>query len=92
MKKASIVAEVAGSLADTQMAKLNDLIEMVDFEDEDQFTGRVKSIVETYFKHLNESDDKDADDRKRILLQRRKKVMTKTMIRMLRKTVKKKDR
>lgn len=64
MKKASIVAEVAGSLADTQMAKLNDLIEMVDFENEDQFTGRVKSIVETYFKPLNESDDKDADDKK----------------------------
>lgn len=61
MKKATIVSECAGDLADTQKAKLNDLTEMIDFEDESQFGDRVKSIVETYFK---ESDDSDADDKK----------------------------
>lgn len=66
MKKATIVSEHAGDLADTQKAKLDDLVEMIDFEDEDQFGSRVKSIVETYFKKsaLNEEDDKDKDDKK----------------------------
>lgn len=66
MKKAAIVSECAGNLADTQLDKLNDLVEMIDFEDESQFSGRVKSIVETYFTKksaLNEEDMKD-DDKK----------------------------
>jgi hypothetical protein len=65
MKKASIVSECTEGLADTQVDKVNDLVEMIDFDDEEQFSGRVKSIVETYFKKgsLNESDDGDADDK-----------------------------
>jgi hypothetical protein len=65
MKKSHIVAECVDGLADTQIDKVNDLVEMIDFEDEDQFKSRVKSIVETYFKKgsLNESDDNDADDK-----------------------------
>jgi len=61
MKKAAIVAEHVGDMADTQKDKLKDLVEMVDFEDETQFSGRVKSIVETYFskRSLNEEDEKD---------------------------------
>lgn len=76
MKKAAIVAEHVGDMADTQKHKLNDLVEMVDFEDEDQFSGRVKSIVETYFsktslneeekddkkKNMDDKDDKDDKD------------------------------
>lgn len=63
LKKVGIVSEHTDGLADTQVDKLNDLIEMVDFEDDDQFKGRVKSIVETYFKKpLNEEEDKDDDD------------------------------
>lgn len=67
MKKSQIVAKHVAELADTQVDKLNDLVEMVDFEDEDQFSGRVKSIVETYFKKsLDEEEDKkkkkDDDD------------------------------
>ena len=71
MKKAHIVSECAGDLADTQMAKLNDLVEMIDYEDDEQFSGRIKSIVETYFSgKLNEEDmkkigeEEDDDDEK----------------------------
>ena len=64
MKKASIVAECTDGLADTQMDKLNDLVEMVDFEDETQFKDRVKSIVETYFKKSAGTVDEDKEDDK----------------------------
>ena len=57
MKKAQIVIECTDGLADTQMDKLNDLLEMVDFEDAVQFTGRVKSIVETYFKKSSNGEN-----------------------------------
>ena len=63
MKRTNIVSECTDGLADTQMDKLNDLLEMVDFEDTDQFTGRVKSIVETYFKKpLTEEEKKKMED------------------------------
>lgn len=64
MKKASIVSECTDGLADTQMDKLNDLVEMVDFEDETQFKDRVKSIVETYFKKSAGTVDEDKEDDK----------------------------
>jgi hypothetical protein len=65
LKKTMIVAECTQGLADTQIDKVTSLVEMIDFDDEEQFTTRVKSIVETYFKgsSLNESDDKDDDDK-----------------------------
>lgn len=63
MKRQKIVSEATVGLADTQIAKVNDLVEMVDFVDESQFSGRVKSIVETYIKKVDESDDKDEDDK-----------------------------
>jgi len=64
LKKASIVEGIVKDMADTQKEKLNGLIEMVDFESEEQFSGRVKNIVETYFKSsVNESDDDDEDDK-----------------------------
>lgn len=66
MKKAHIVAGYIEPLADTQVDKLNDLVEMVDFEDEEQFEGRVKSIVETYFnKPLTEEEEKEMKKKKK---------------------------
>jgi len=64
MKRSLIIKECTDGLADTQVDKVNDLVEMVAFEDEEQFKDRVKSIVETYFtkSSLNEEDDKDKDD------------------------------
>lgn len=77
MKKDQIVSDFTINFADTQAEKLNDLVEMIDYEDEEQFTSRVESIVETYFsKYLTEEekeeiakkkkengDDKDDDDK-----------------------------
>ena len=65
MKKAQIVANHVGNLADTQIEKMNDLVEMIDFEDEDQFDGRVKSIVETYFKPLTEEEKKEEEEKEK---------------------------
>lgn len=76
MKKSMIVAECVEGLADTQVDKLNDLVDMVDFDDAEQFETRVKSIVETYFnkplteeekkkKEDDDSDDEDDDDGKK---------------------------
>ena len=62
MKKARIVSEHTSDLADTQIDKLNDLVEMIDYEDEDQFEGRVKSIIETYFSSKPSNDGTEEDN------------------------------
>ena len=62
MKKKAIIAEVTEGLAESQKDKVDSLVEMVDFENEEQYKERVSSIVETYFKSsLNE--DMDSDNR-----------------------------
>jgi len=63
MKKSKIVSECTEGLADTQVDKVNDLVEMIDFDSEEQFGDRVKSIVETYFKKGSLNDDDDSDDK-----------------------------
>jgi hypothetical protein len=65
-RRGVILAECTTGLADTQMEKLTDLVEMVDYNNDEQFKGRVSSIVESYFgkKYLIEDDDKDDDDDK----------------------------
>ena len=62
MKKTGIISRYVSGLADTQVDKLNDLVEMIEFEDDEQFNGRVKTIVETYFKPLSEEDKKKKDN------------------------------
>ena len=49
-KRASIVAEAAKGLADTQIEKLHSLTDDVTFEDEASFSQKVATIKETYFK------------------------------------------
>jgi hypothetical protein len=44
-----ILAEAADSLADTQAAKLNDLVQDIEFVSEDTFRNKVETIKEAYF-------------------------------------------
>jgi hypothetical protein len=57
-KRDSIIREHARGLADTQVEKLKGLVENVDFEDEEQFSNKVKTIKESYFaKEVVETSD-----------------------------------
>jgi len=48
-KRDSIIRESSRDLADTQVEKLKSLVEDIDFEDEDQFSSKVKTVIESYF-------------------------------------------
>ena len=48
-KRDSIIREASRDLAETQVVKLKSLVEDIDFEDEDQFASKVKTVVESYF-------------------------------------------
>ena len=57
-KRESIIRESSRDLADTQVEKLKSLVEDIDFEDEDQFSSKVKTVVESYFtKEVASSDE-----------------------------------
>lgn len=71
-KRDSIIRESSRDLADTQVEKLKSLVEDIDFEDEDQFASKVKTVVESYFtKEVASSDEvesivEDADETKEV--------------------------
>lgn len=48
-KRESIVREHSRDLAETQVERLKTLVEDVDFDDEDTFASKVKTIKESYF-------------------------------------------
>lgn len=50
LKRRSIVENVGRSLADTQLERLADLAESIDFESEEQFTKQVNTLRESFFK------------------------------------------
>lgn len=58
-KRADIIREAARDLADTQVEKLSDLVENIDFDDEDSFTAKVATLKESYFgkKPTNDADE-----------------------------------
>lgn len=62
IKKNTVIAECTKGLADTEVERVTELSEMVDFEDEAQFTSRVSTIVETYFKPLTEEEKKEKEE------------------------------
>lgn len=49
-KRDAIIREASTGLAETQIAKLASLVENIDFEDEQTFAAKVKTIKESYFK------------------------------------------
>ena len=48
-KRETIIREASRDLAETQVEKLKSLVEGLDFEDEDQFASKVKTVKESYF-------------------------------------------
>ena len=48
-QRAAIIREASGDLADTQVEKLASLVEALDFEDEESFQQKVKTVKESYF-------------------------------------------
>jgi hypothetical protein len=63
LKKTAVIDEVTAKMADTEIEKVKELLEDVDFEDAESFKSRVETVVETYFKDsLDEKDDDESDD------------------------------
>ena len=50
MKRESVIREASKDMAQTQVEKLAKLVEDIDFEDEDTFAEKVKTVKESYFK------------------------------------------
>ena len=64
-KRDAIIREHASGLAETQIEKLKDLVEEVDFDDEETFAEKVSTVKESYFtKKASESADitEESDD------------------------------
>lgn len=64
-KRDAIVREHASDLAETQVEKLKELVEDIDFESEETFAQKVQTVKESYFtKKVTESADieEDTDD------------------------------
>lgn len=66
LKRAEIVRENTSGLAETEIEKLYSLVESLDFEDEETFASKVKTVKESYFKKAAsksgdsfESEDED---------------------------------
>lgn len=57
-KRETIIREASRDLAETQVEKLKSLVEGLDFEDEDQFASKVKTVKESYFtKEITDSEE-----------------------------------
>ena len=50
LQRDTIVRESARDMAETEVEKLKSLVESLDFEDEESFTAKVKTVKESYFK------------------------------------------
>jgi len=49
-QREAIIRESSRDLAETEVEKLNSLVESLDFEDEETFANKVKTVKESYFK------------------------------------------
>jgi len=58
----AIIAESARDLADTQVEKLHSLVASLDFESEEIFEGKVKTVKESYFKKDVSEDQQDINE------------------------------
>ena len=62
-KRAAIIREASGDLAETQVEKLAGLVESLDFEDEETFAAKVKTVKESYFaKEVTSSEETISED------------------------------
>ena len=49
-QREAVIREASRDLADTQVEKLASLVQGLDFEDQDAFAEKVKTVKESYFK------------------------------------------
>ena len=67
LKRNEVIREASKDLAETQVEKLAKLVEDIDFEDEETFTAKVKTVKESYFKKetvesvIEETSEDDGD-------------------------------
>ena len=66
-KRDTIIAEASRDLADTQAEKLRELVETVDFENEESFTKKINTVKASYFskeipEQIEESVSEEADE------------------------------
>ena len=63
-QREQIVRESSRDLAETEVEKLKSLVESLDFEDEETFASKVKTVKESYFKKevISESSAEDVAD------------------------------
>ncbi len=56
-KQSEIIAEHTRGMADTEVERVYELAKMIDYEDDRQYTSRIKGIVEGYFKQTTAKND-----------------------------------
>ena len=66
-KRDTIIAEASRDLADTQAEKLRELVETVDFENEESFTKKINTVKASYFskeipEQIEESVSEEAEE------------------------------
>lgn len=61
-KRDAIIREASRDLAETQVEKLASLVESLDFEDEESFAHKVKTVKESYFKKEVSSEEEINED------------------------------
>lgn len=62
-QREAIIRENARDLAETEVEKLKSLVESLDFEDEETFTNKVKTVKESYFKkEVSQDISEDTSD------------------------------
>ena len=58
----AVIREAARDLAETQVEKLKSLVESLDFEDEESFAHKVKTVKESYFKKEVKGEEEIVED------------------------------
>mgnify|MGYP000350622694 CR=1 FL=1 len=61
-QREAIIRESARDLAETEVEKLNSLVESLDFEDQESFAEKVKTVKESYFKKEVKEDEELTED------------------------------
>jgi len=61
-QREAVIREAARDLAETQVEKLKSLVESLDFEDEESFAHKVKTVKESYFKKEVKSEEEIVED------------------------------
>lgn len=61
-QRETVIREAARDLAETQVEKLKSLVSSLDFEDEDSFAHKVKTVKESYFKKNITTEEEIVED------------------------------